>query len=363
MPLDRHEPERDLLYPLPPPGERWHHHRVYTNYYGFTLPEHRIGVFTYLRGQPAFPLSHGGVMIFQGLDNIDPLDAEFFDYEISMPWPEITTGDTTTVTTANGLRFDILEPGRRIHLSYTSNDGATSIDVLADAVTPMIARGHVMSGEEDHHEDHHGGERQPGGFEQYMHYTGELVLHGTRYPVDAYDVRDRSWHQLRTERQDAVLAPPMGWTPMRFGDDLTLHHVGFEAPDHGPLWTQVYDIPAERIRPIAGWVYSAADDEALRIVRTHRVVHERDRLMFMPTRQTLEVEDEKGRVLSFTGQALAVGELPMWPNTTMRGAVYRWTDAQARTCHSLTQELWFDRWQRAMKQHRTAQPTGDGADR
>ena len=28
-------------------------------------------------------------MIFQGMDNVDPLDAEFFDYEISMPWPEI----------------------------------------------------------------------------------------------------------------------------------------------------------------------------------------------------------------------------------------------------------------------------------
>jgi hypothetical protein len=347
MPLDHHSPERDLLYPLPEPGERWHHHRVYTNYYGFTLPEPAIGVFTYLRGQPAFPLSHGGVMIFQGLDNNDPLDAEFLDYEISMPWPEIKGN---AVTTANGLRFEILEPGRTIRLSYTSNDGATAIDVLAEAITPMIARGHVMSGESDHS----GGEREPGGFEQYMHYTGSLTLHGVRYPVDAHDVRDRSWHQLRTERQDAVLAPPMGWTPMHFGEDLTLHHVGFEAPDHAPLWTSVYDLPPEKIKPIAGWVYDAADGKALSIVRTRREVHDRHPVSFMPTAQTLEIEDESGRTRTFTGEALAAGHLPMWPNTNMRGAVYRWTDQDGRTTHSLTQELWFDRWQRAAKQRRGA---------
>jgi hypothetical protein len=354
MPLDHHGPEFDLLYPLPPEGESWHHHRVYTNYLGFTLPEHQIGVFTYLRGQPAFPLSHGGVMIFQGMDNIDPLDSEFFDYEISMPWPDVEVRNgVTTVTTANGLRYEILEPGRRIRLTYTSNDGKTSIDVVAEAVTPLLARGHVMTGEDDHL----GGAHPPGGFDQYMHYTGDLVVHGRSYPVDSYDVRDRSWHQLRTERQDAVLAPPMGWTPMHFGGDLTLHHVGFEAPEHRPVWTSVYDFPPEKAGPISGWVHSADDDEALRIVRTRREVQEHHPLMFMPTRQTLEIEDEKGRVLGFRGEALAVGFLPMCPNTNMRGAVYRWTDDTGRTCHSLTQELWFDRWQRAMKQRRIA----DGA--
>ena len=365
MPLDRHGPQFDLLYPLPPPGRTWHHHRVYTNYHGFTVPEAGLGVFTYIRCQPAFPLSHGGVMMFQGMENIDPLDSEFYDYEISMPWPEVDdSSGVTTVTTANGLRLEILEPGRTERLTYTSNDGQTRIDVLAEAITPMLARGHVMSGEETHSpETGDGAPHPPGGFEQFMHYTGEVVLHGRRHPVDAYDVRDRSWHQLRTERQDAVLAPPMCWTPMHFGDDLTLHHVGFESPAHEPLWTEVYDIPPEKIVPIAGWVYSAAEDEALRMVRTRREVLDRHPLTFMPTRQVLEVEDEKGRVLTFTGEAISVGLLPAWPNTNMRGGVYRWTDESGRTCHSLTQELWFDRWQQAMKQRSRPNRSAEGAGR
>jgi hypothetical protein len=217
-----------------------------------------------------------------------------------------------------------------------------------------------MSGEEDHQgQTEDGAPYHPGGFEQFMHYTGEVVVNGAAHAVDSYDVRDRSWHQLRTERQDAVLAPPVCWTPMHFGadgeDTLTLHHVGFEAPEHKPLWTEVYrDFPAEKIAPLSGWLYSAKEDEALRVVRTRRHILEHHPVTFMPIRQELEVEDERGRVLSFHGEAQSAALLPAWPNTNMRGAVYRWTDESGRVCHSLTQELWFDRWHRAMAERRTA---------
>ena len=346
MPLDHYAPDVDLLYPLPPDGETWHHHRVYTNYFGFCVPEHGLGVFVYLRCQPAFPMSQGGVMFWQGMDNIDALDAEFFDYEISMPWPTVTED---SVTTANGLRLEFIEPGRIIRLTYTSNDGNTRMDVTGTAVPPLVARGHVTPGEEDHFE----GARRPGGFEQFMHYTGDVVVNGTEYSVDTYDVRDRSIHQLRTERQDAIKVPPTCWAPMYFGD-IALNHGGFEALDTDPVWAEVYTLPPEKLVPVSGWIYSFGDREALRIVRTRRRVLEHHAVNFMPIRQELEIEDERGRILGFSGEALSTGNMPMWPNTNMRCAVYRWQDERNRVCHTVTFELWFDRWQRAMKRRRAA---------
>jgi hypothetical protein len=262
-----------------------------------------------------------------------------------MPWPVIAVN---SLTTRNGLTLRFVEPGRVIRLTYTSNDGRTRMDVTATAVTPMVARGHVMPGEEQHH----GGPRAHGGMEQIMHYAGRLIVNGDTYTVDAHDVRDRSWNQVRTERQGEILAPPVCWTPMYFGPDLALNQVSPETHDTGPLWPEVYDIPPDRVRPVFGWTYSAEADEALLITRTRRNVVERHAVLGMPTRQELEIEDETGRVRRFTGSALSVTDMPMWPNVNMRIAVYRWTDEHGRATHSSTQEIWFDRYQRLLKAKR-----------
>lgn len=345
MPLERHPAEVDLYYDLPAQDETWDTHLIHTNYFGFTVPEAGLGAFVYVRCMPAFPLCHAGVAFWRGLDNVDALDAEFFDYEVSLPWPSITASG---LATRNGVVLRFIEPGRVIGLSYTSNDGATVMDVVGEAVTPMVARGHVMPGEERHH----GGARPHGGMEQMMHYTGALTVNGERFDVDAFDVRDRSWNQVRVERQDAVQAPPVCWTPMYFGPDLVLNQVSPETHDTDPLWPAVYDIPVEKIRPVSGWVYSSLDDVALQIVRTRRDVQAIHPVLGMPTRQDLEIEDETGRVLRFEGEALSATDMPMWPNVNMRIAVYRWTDERGRETHSSTQEIWFDRYQRLLKRHR-----------
>ena len=74
MPIGTHAPETDLLLPLPADGEHWDPHTIHTYYFGFSIPEARIGAFLYLRCQPAFPLSQGGVCVFSGLDNTEPTD-------------------------------------------------------------------------------------------------------------------------------------------------------------------------------------------------------------------------------------------------------------------------------------------------
>jgi hypothetical protein len=345
MPIATHPPETDLIVPLPAAGESWNPWTIHTHYFGLSVPEAEIGVFAYIRYQPAFALSQGGVAIFQGLDNLEPGDMAFLDYRMTMPWPEI---NGNVVETMNGLRIEFLEPGRKARVSFTSADGETSIDVIQEAVSPLLVRGHVMPGEERDSDP----TQQPGGSEQYMHVTGDLVLRGERYAVDCLAPRDRSWRQVRAETPSAPV-PPVGWSPMCFGDDLIFNQISFEAHDTDPAWLGVYDVPPDRPTHHFAWLYS--DGEIHTITRIRRNVLERHPHLYAATRQEIEAEDESGQVHRFNGTAVAMTAMPAWPNVTFRDSVYRWEDEHGRVTHATYQEIWFDAYQRSMKQrHRTA---------
>lgn len=345
MPIATHPPETDLIVPLPAAGERWDPWTIHTHYFGFTVPEAELGGFLYLRYQPAFPLAQGGVIVYRGLDNLEPNDAEFIDYRITMPWPEI---DGATITTANGLRIEFLEPGRIAQVSFAAADGAAEIELRQEAVTPLLVRGHVMPGEERDSDP----ANQPGGSEQFMHVTGHVVLRGTRHEVDCLHPRDRSWRQVRTEAPGAPM-PPVGWSPMCFGPDRIFNQISYEAPDTDPAWVGVYDVPADRPTHHFAWLY--ADDVTRAITRVRRNVTERHPRLYAATRQEIEAEDEGGEVHRFSGRAIAMAAIPAWPNVTFRDSVYRWEDDDGRVTHSTYQEIWFDAYQRTMKQrHRGA---------
>jgi hypothetical protein len=338
MPITTQPPETDLILPLPD-GQDWDPHTIHTHYFGFSVPEAELGAFLYVRYQPAFPLSQGGLCVFRGLDNVEVGDAGFLDYRITMPWPEIKG---TSITTANGLRIEFTEPGRAARITFASADGQTSIDILQEAVTPLLARGHVMPGEE-HDSDP---AQRPGGSEQFMHVTGELVLHGERHEVDCFAPRDRSWRQVRGETP-SMPVPPVGWSPMYFGEDLVFNQISFEPADTDPAWLGVYDVPADRPSHHFAWVMG--DGEPVEVVRVRRNVLERHPQLHAAIRQEIEAEDERGRTFRFSGRAVAMAALPAWPNVSFRDSVFRWEDEQGRVAHATYQEIWFDAYQRAMK--------------
>lgn len=250
MAFPTHPGSTDLLLPLPEPGENWDPHVIHTHYFGFSVPEAAIGAFLYVRYQPSFPLSQGGVCIFQGLDNVEHADMAYLDYEITMPWPRV---EGNAITTANGLTIDFTEPGRSARLTYRSGDGRVSFDVIADGVTPLLARGHVVPGEEDHHDLG----LQSGGTEQFMHVTGQLVLDGTVHAVDCHYPRDRSWRQVRVETRGAVPVPPVGWSPMYFGPDLIFNQISFEPLDTDPAWAGLFEVGE---RPSHHYAWTVVDD-------------------------------------------------------------------------------------------------------
>lgn len=333
--------DTDLFLPRPAKGEEMHPYTVHTHYFGLSVPEAGIGAYIYLRCQPAFDLSQGGVSVFRGMDNVALLDADYHDYRVTMPWPEI---DGNVIRVANGLTIDVIEPGEVINVRYESPDGTTKLDVEQRAITPLLARGHIVPGEDDHHDDPH---RESGGIEQFMHCTGELTLRGERFDVDCKAVRDRSWLQIRGEDPGgARKSPPLGWTPMCFGD-FAFNAVSFEAKDTDPAWLGVYDIPDDTPTSFYSWVVRDGDIRKLEHVR--RDVLEYEPRMHAAARQVVEATDSAGDTYRFTGEAVSMAAMYSWPNVGFHDSLYRWTDEEGREAFCTYQEIFYDDYQRAMK--------------
>lgn len=347
----------DLYLPAAPPGEHLDPYTVHTYYFGVSVPEAGIGVFVYLRAQPGFPLAQGGLVAFRGLENLALLDAEYHDFRATMPWPAV---DGNVIRTDNGLTLTISDPGHLIRVQYESPDGETRLDVTQRAISPLIARGHVVPGEEDHHGGAHrrrpgadGASRAPGGIEQFMHARGELVLRGERHEVDCLAVRDRSWLQVRTEPPGgAKRTPPIGWTPISFGPQLCLNVTSMGHPDTDPAWAGLYDLPAGAPTHYSGWISRGQQIRGIATVR--RNVLEYHPTQFAALRQELEIVDETGEAYRFTGEAVAMSPVAAWPNIAFHDSVYRWTDSRGAVTHCTYQEIWHDDYQRACNARRIA---------
>jgi hypothetical protein len=336
--LEIQRPESDLIGTVPGDGP-WEPHTVHTHYFGFSIPEARIGGFTYLRYQPYFPLSQGSVCIFQGNDHLAPLDIAYLDWSMTMPWPEV---DGNVIIAANGYRIEFLELGRRARVSYASADGQTRFELEQSAITPLVARGAVIPGENLH------AIHEPGGSEQFMHCTGELVLRGRRHEVDCHPPRDRSWRQSRTEQRGGRHDPPVVWTPMYFPDTgLAFNQVGFESPGTDPAWEGELQIPDGMPTHHFAWV--CREQQLTEVTHVRRRVTRQHPQLHLPLEQEIEATDADGNEYRFRGTAIAAAPIPSWPNASTFDSVVRWEDADGRLAHGPCQGVWYDAYQHAMR--------------
>jgi hypothetical protein len=208
-----------------------------------------------------------------------------------------------------------------------------------------VARGAAIPGENLH------ASHEPGGSEQFMHCVGELTLNRTRYDVDCFMPRDRSWRQSRTEERGGRHDPPIAWTPMYFPDRrLAFNQVGFETPGTGAVWEGALRIPEGAPTHHFAWV---CDDGELRdVVEVRRSVGELHPWVHAPMTQTIEATDAAGNAYRFEGETTAVAAIPSWPNAGTWDSVVRWTDADGAVGYGPCQGIWYDAFQRLMKERR-----------
>ena len=319
--------ETDLILGRPI-GQASSLHTIHTHYFGFTVPEERIGVFTYIRYHPVGNICHGGVQIFEGI-NLYESDAAFMDYQVTMPYPDI---QDRVITTANGLRLEFLELGRKMRISYKSELEDTSFDIVQTAVTPLVSRASLWPDEIKDTKP----EQLPGGSEQYMRSEGYLILAGKKYHTSTYEIRDRSWNQVRVETEKSHA--PIGWTPIMFDERLALCQAGFESPGTDSILDDLYPLPPGRPTHFYGWLIR--DGELRDIVKVKRAVLERHPVMFGPLRQKMDIEDSTGERYSFSAKAIAMTPCPAWPNTFNIDAVYRWVNEEGQVAYAKYMEAW-----------------------
>jgi hypothetical protein len=336
--LGERAPESDVYLPLPEAGEQWDPHTIHSHYFGFAIPDKAIGAFIYMRYQPAFPLLSGGVLIYQGLDNLVLSDSLFHDYELTMPWPP---GDAHTFKTANGLSVQFVEPGRLAQLSFRSEEGATEFEITATAVSGLAARGHVLPGEAEN--------KVPtsGGSEQFMHYEGTLVVNGERLEVDSYYPRDRSWRQVRRDTRDFPPGPPTTWTPVYFDEGLAFNQIGIDDPAKDPPWAGGFDVDPAAPTHVFGWV--SRDGEVKAVTEVSRVATRLHPLTYAPLDMTIHAVDADDERYDLVGTAVAFSPIPAWPNLTAWETLMRWEASDGRVGFGPAQSVWNQRAQHALK--------------
>lgn len=342
--------EMELHMPTPSAGEVWAPWTCHTHLFTFAVPEADIGVFLYVRYQPASLTSQGGVCIWQGDEALEMLDMAHHDYRVTMGWPTFELGGRK-ITTEQNYCIEYSEDLLTQRLTYSSRDGNASFDVVARGVTPLYKRANVVPTELLTT----GHAVEPGGFEQISKYEGELVLNAQRYIIDCHGSRDRSWGQLRPE--DTYPHPPVGLIPQYYGPDLAFSAVCIEHPDTNPSWEGIYEWPEGKSTLFYGW--GVVDGELLDMVDVRRDCFDFHPWLTCPRRQEIDVTFSNGRTVHVSGEMTAVASVFAWPNSLMRCALYRWTTEDGRVTYDGYAEQYFDR-QYALEMRRRAGITGSG---
>lgn len=252
-----------------------------TWYWGFNVPEARINCYAYCWVHPNLGVVSAGLFIYQGI-KAQHLAAELFDMPAFLSAGIV--GDGADIKVPNGLRLQVIDPLRHIHMTYSDPVRDTRVDVHLTAVDEPVVRANSRH------------------FEQVMRSRGTLVLRGERHDVDSFHVRDRSWGELRPEGHNP--GPPYNWVTGVLDD-------GAEAFNVGSIDETFKD----------GWI--RRDGRTIRLVHASKRV-EREPGTLRPTRIALEMHDAEDGVHYVTG--LIVAGLPWggWHNTICHLGLVRW---------------------------------------
>jgi hypothetical protein len=131
-----------------------------TQYLGFSIPEERIHALGYLWHHPNLRVVSGGIYVWRGFKTFMP-QAELCDMRAFMS-DALLSGDLHEYRLDNGYGVRIVEPLKRLQMSYADTARQNRIALEYEALAPPI-----MFGDGRH-------------FEQSMRVRGEIVLRGRR---------------------------------------------------------------------------------------------------------------------------------------------------------------------------------------
>ena len=148
-----------------------------TAWFSFSVPERRIGGWFYNQILPTQQVCNGGAWVWD--DSAAPSLYERREQQLELP--SIDDLDLRDVELPNGNHIKMIEPLSEYRVRY-ADPGAFEADLLFRGI--MAPNSHPLRTVPFWRGRH---------FDQPMHVTGEIVLHGEMIEVDCISVRDRSW--------------------------------------------------------------------------------------------------------------------------------------------------------------------------
>jgi hypothetical protein len=287
-----------------------------TWYWGFAVEEAGINCFAYCKVYVNLGVALAGLMVYQGIKRRH-LACELFDVRNVMSSDFV--GDGSDIKVPNGLRVQVVSPLDHIHLTFSDPSRETEVDVHLKAVAAPVMRANGKH------------------FEQIMKTDGHIVLRGERHAVNGFNVRDRSWGELRPEAHAHL--PPYNWVTGVVEDGSFAFNVGsHDDPDHNPHWSAHFQVPPEKVFK-DGWVWDGT--RTLRIARASKRV-ERDPVSLAPSRYVIDIEDTEGNKRQITGDVVASVPWGSWHNISTHIGLVRWS-LDGRTAWGESQEVqWND---------------------
>lgn len=269
-----------------------------TQYFGFNVPEENIYGLGYFWHHPNLGTVTGGVQAWQGTKR-HHLASEIYDMRAYQS-DEIVKGNIDHHSMPCGYKVDVITPFEKIQVSYEDTSRDNAFDITYTAVTPP-----AMLPNRKH-------------FEQVMKTQGSVTLRGNTYTIDGYNVRDRTWAEVRPE--EPVAFPPAVWLTGVFSDDFAFNCMVTDHPEKSPEWQDIYTIPdAAALK--GGWLYRQG--QFTRIVRAVKI-SQRDPLSLAALAHELEIEDENGAVYQLQGTVTASSPNGFWSNCKIDLGLTRW---------------------------------------
>jgi hypothetical protein len=316
---------RNDSYGAVQPDDEYLHHAVNatvaddslteTQYFGLEIPEHRIHVTCYLWHHVNLNTVTGGVWAFQGYQR--QLQCEIFDIHAWMH-NRVLADDLRRYRLPNGYGAEVIEPLTQHRLTYADPSRQNSVELEVTALNPAI-----MFADGRH-------------FEQAMTVRGELMLQGTRYEVDCYNVRDRSWGKPRPEA--SMPMPPTGWMTAVFGEDFSFTCNAFDDYRLMPEWGGEFAIAEDKLLN-GGWIYR--DGEVVSVTRCIKRT-ERDPSTLFPTRIELEMTDATQETYHVTGTVLAASEWFVQPVLRWASVSVEWQCGNRVAFGEMQEAQWGD---------------------
>lgn len=287
-----------------------------TQYFGFSIPEARIHGLCYMWHRPNLKLITGGAWAWQGFKR-SAVHAELCDLRTFMN-DSALDNDLHEYRLENGYGVKVLEPLKRFHLTYADPARDNAIDLIYEAVSPV-----AMFADGNH-------------FEQAMHARGEVTLRGTTYPVDCFNVRDRSWGKPRPE--DIMPLPPTSWVTAVFNKDFSFNCNVLDQVGGNPELEGPFALPEEKTLN-GGWLYR--DGKLGRVVEVKKRVSRAPETL-LPVGMELLSKDEHGREVHLRGTLVASCPWQTWGNVMMHIGLMRW-ECEGLVAYGDCQEaMWGD---------------------